>query len=152
MTPEERVRELGLAIPAASAPAGLYAPAVRSGALLYVSGQLPMLNGELMRTGYCGAGLSADECAALARQCSRNALGAVRGELGSLDRVVRALRVAGYVASAPGFIDHPLVINGASQVLIDVFAEAGRHARVAIGVAELPRGAPVEVEYLFEVA
>ncbi len=152
MTPEERVRELCLAIPAASAPAGLYAPAVRSGAHLYVSGQLPMLNGELMRTGYCGAGLSADECAALARQCSLNALGAVRGELGSLDRVVRALRVAGYVASAPGFIDHPLVINGASQVLIDVFGEAGRHARVAIGVAELPRGAPVEVEYLFEVA
>lgn len=152
MTPEERVLSLGLQIPAASAPAGLYAPAVRSGALLYVSGQLPMVNGQLLRTGHCGAGLSTEECAALARQCSLNALGAVRGELGSLDRVVRAVRVAGYVASAAGFVDHPLVINGASQVLIDVFGEAGRHARVALGVAELPRGAPVEVEYLFEVA
>lgn len=152
MTAEERVRALGLEIPGPTAPAGLYAPCVRTGSLLYVSGQLPMAGGKLLRQGKCGDDVSVEDGAALARQCSLNALGAVRADLGSLDRVVGAVRVAGYVASAPGFTDHPLVINGASQVLVDVFGEAGRHARVAIGVAELPRGAPVEVEYLFEVA
>lgn len=152
MNAEQRLRDLGIELPAPATPAGLYAPCVLAGSLLFVSGQLPMADGKVLRQGHCGAEVTVEEGAALARQCSINALATVRAELGSLDRVRRAVRVAGYVASAPGFTDHPLVINGASQVLLDVFGEAGRHARVALGVAELPRGVPVEIEYVFEVS
>jgi enamine deaminase RidA (YjgF/YER057c/UK114 family) len=124
---------------------------VQTGSLLYVSGQLPSVAGKDLPTGYCGADISAEQGAECARQCAINALAIVRGHLGSLDRVKRVVRVAGYVASAKGFTDHPAVVNGASQLLLDVFGEAGRHARIAIGVAELPRGVPVEVEFQFEV-
>ena len=151
MSAEERLLELGIELPAPGAPAGLYAPCVQTGPLLYVSGQLPIRDGQVLRHGKCGEGVSVDEAAALARQCAINALAIVRNHLGTLDRVVRVVRVAGYVASAPGFVEHPKVMDGASQLLIDVFGEAGRHARVAIGVAELPRGVPVEVEFQFEV-
>ena len=132
-------------------PAGLYSPCVQTGTLLAVSGQVPSRDGQPLGRGKCGDGVSIEEAAALARQCALQALGIVRGHLGSLDRVNRVVRVAGYVASASGFVDHPKVVNGASQVLIDVFGDAGRHARIAIGVAELPFGVPVEVEFLFEV-
>jgi enamine deaminase RidA (YjgF/YER057c/UK114 family) len=151
VTAEQRLAELGISLPPTPAPAGLYTPAVETGNLLVVSGQLPTRDGQLPRQGKCGAEVSVEDGAALARQCALNALGIVRDHLGSLDSVVRVVRVAGYVASAPGFTDHPAVINGASQLLLDVFADAGRHARIAIGVAELPRGAPVEVEFLFEI-
>jgi enamine deaminase RidA (YjgF/YER057c/UK114 family) len=118
--------------------------------MLYVSGQLPTKDG-LVPTGRLGDGVTVDEAAPYARQCAINALAIVRGELGSLDAVKRVVRVGGFVASAPGFHDQPAVVNGASQLLIDVFGEAGKHARAAVGVAELPRGVPVEVEFLFEV-
>ena len=151
MSAEARLKELGIELPPAPAPAGLYSPAVQTGPLLFVSGQLPLEDGRPLSRGKCGANVTLDEAAALARVCAINALTIVRGHLGSLDRVVRVVQVRGYVASAAGFIEHPKVINGASQLLLDVFGEAGRHARVAIGVAELPMGVPVEVEFLFEV-
>jgi enamine deaminase RidA (YjgF/YER057c/UK114 family) len=148
---EEKLLELGIALPQVPAPAGLYSPCVQVGPLLFVSGQVPMKDGAVMRHGKCGESVSLDEATALARQCALQALAIVRQHLGSLDRVVKVARVAGYVASADGFIEHPRVINGASQLLLDVFGEAGRSARIAIGVAELPLGVPVEVEFLFEV-
>jgi enamine deaminase RidA (YjgF/YER057c/UK114 family) len=147
---ESKLRELGIELPVPGTPAGLYSPCVRSGDSLYVSGQLPTKDGQIPK-GYVGKDVTIEEAAAHARQCAVNGLAIVRGELGSLDHVKRVVRVAGYVASAPGFTDHPAVVNGASQLLIDVFGDVGRHARIAIGVAELPRGAPVEVEFLFEV-
>jgi enamine deaminase RidA (YjgF/YER057c/UK114 family) len=151
VTAEERLKELGIVLPEPPEPAGLYAPAVETGNLLFVSGQVPTRDGKILRQGKCGRDVSIEDAAGLARQCALNALGIVRGHLGSLDSVVRVVRVAGYVASAEGFTDHPKVVNGASQLLLDVFGEAGRHARIAIGVAELPFGVPVEVEFVFEV-
>ena len=151
MSIAERLKELGITVPEPAAPAagGLYAPCVQTGSLLFVSGQIP--RGADAR-GKLGAAVSIEQGQALARECALNALGIVQAHLGSLERVVQAVRVAGYVASAEGFTDHPRVINGASQLLIDVLGQKGRSARIAIGVAELPLGVPVEVEFLFEVA
>ncbi|MFN8507944.1 MAG: RidA family protein [Dehalococcoidia bacterium] len=152
MSAEAKVAELGLQLPAAAtAGAGLYVPAVLSGNLLYVSGQVPLEDGAPIATGHLGREIDIETGAALARQCCIQGLGIARSYLGSLDRVTRVVRVGGFVASAPGFIDHPKVINGASQLLIDVFGDAGRHARCAVGMAELPLGVPVEVEFLFEL-
>ena len=152
MSAEARIRELGIDLPGPPAPAGLYAPAVQTGSLLFVSGQLPLAGGELRARGKLGAAYTAEQGAGFARQCALNGLAVVRGHLGSLDRVVKVVKVTGFVASAPNFTQQPLVINGASQLLIDVFGEAGRHARAAVGMAELPMGAPVEVEFIFEVS
>lgn len=149
MSAESRLQELGLTLPPPAAAAGLYAPCVQTGSLLIVSGQIP--RGPDAR-GKLGAGVSIEEGQALARECALNALGIVHDYLGSLDRVTRVVRLAGYVASAEGFTAHPQVVNGASQLMLDVFGDAGRHARIAIGVAELPLGVPVEVEFMFEVA
>lgn len=153
-TPEHRLADLGIELPPVPPAAGLYAPAARSGSQLYISGQVPRAadGSGVAAVGKLGQDVTVEEGAALARLCALQALAIARAELGSLDRVVRAVRVAGYVASAPGFTGHPAVVNGASQLLLDVFGEAGRHARIAIGVAELPAGVPVEVEFLFEVA
>ncbi len=151
MTAESRLKELSIELPPLPAPAGLYAPCVRSGALLFISGQVPMKDGQPMARGKCGDTFTVEQAAPLARQCALQALAIARAELGSLDRVRRVVRVGGFVASAPGFTSQPAVINGASQLLIDVFGEAGRHARAAVGMAELPFGVPVEVEFLFEV-
>lgn len=150
MSAEAKLAEFGITLPAPPTPAGLYAPCVRSGSLLYVSGQIPSKDGQ-MPSGYLGKDVTVEEGQAHARQCTINALSIVRGELGSLDAVKRVVRIGGFVASAPGFSDQPAVVNGASQLLIDLFGEAGKHARAAVGVAELPRGVPVEVEFLFEV-
>jgi enamine deaminase RidA (YjgF/YER057c/UK114 family) len=153
MTAEGRLKELGIVIPAPPAPAGLYLPCVQTGNLLFIAGQLPMADGKLQATGKLGRDLTVEQAQPLARQCALNALAVARGHLGTLDRIVKSVRVCGFVASAEGFTGHPAVVNGASQLLIDVFGEtAGRHARVAIGVAELPLGSPVEVEFLFEVS
>jgi enamine deaminase RidA (YjgF/YER057c/UK114 family) len=153
MTAEGRLKELGIVIPAPPAPAGLYLPCVQTGNLLFIAGQLPMADGKLQATGKLGRDLTVEQAQPLARQCALNALAIARGHLETLDRIVKSVRVCGFVASAEGFTGHPAVINGASQLLIDVFGEtAGRHARVAIGVAELPLGSPVEVEFLFEVS
>ena len=112
---------------------------------------MPLKDGVPIATGHLGREIDIETGAALARQCCIQGLGIARSYLGSLDRVTRVVRVGGFVASAPGFIDHPKVVNGASQLLIDVFGDAGRHARCAVGMAELPLGVPVEVEFLFEV-
>lgn len=153
-TPEHRLADLGIELPPVPPAAGLYAPAARSGSQLYISGQVPRAadGSGVAAVGKLGQDVTVEEGAALARLCALQALAIARAELGSLDRVVRVVRVAGYVASAPGFTGHPAVVNGASQLLLDVFGDAGRHARIAIGVAELPGGVPVEVEFLFEVA
>ena len=152
MSAEARLKELGIELPPPAAPAGLYAPCVQVGPLVFVSGQIPVREGEPVRHGKLGDSVSVDEGAALARQCAIQALAIVREHVGSLDNVRRVVRVGGFVASGKDFIEHPRVINGASQLLIDVFGEEmGRHARVAVGLAELPAGVPVEVEFLFEI-
>lgn len=149
MPAESRLKELGIDLPPPAAAAGLYTPCVQTGSLLIVSGQIPRGADAL---GKLGAEVSIEQGQELARECAINALGIARAYLGSLDLITKVVRLAGYVASAEGFTDHPKVVNGASQVMIDVFGDAGRHARIAIGVAELPLGVPVEVEFMFEVA
>lgn len=145
-----RLDELGITLPAVAAPLAAYVPAVRSGAQVFTSGQLPFVDGVLVATGKVGAEVSAEQAAELARTCALNALAAVHSLVG-LDTVVRVVKVVGFVASAPGFTGQPGVVNGASELLGEVFGEAGVHARSAVGVAELPLGAPVEVELLVEV-
>jgi enamine deaminase RidA (YjgF/YER057c/UK114 family) len=151
MTPNERLRDLGLELPPAPKPVGAYVPAVRTGNLLFVSGQLPMRGGELIVKGRLGDEVSIDQARECARQAALNALAAVAAEAGGLDRVARVVRLVGYVASAPGFTDQAKVMNAASELVADVFGEAGRHARAAVGAAELPLGAPVELEMIVEV-
>jgi enamine deaminase RidA (YjgF/YER057c/UK114 family) len=146
-----KLAELGLQLPPVVPPVAAYVPAVRSGNHVYVSGQLPMVDGKLPATGKVGAEVSADDAKAMARQCALNALAAVDAVAG-LDAVTRVVKVGGFVAAADGFTAIPGVINGASELFGAVFGEAGRHARSAVGVAELPLGAPVEVDVIFEVA
>ena len=151
-TPEERLAELGLTLPAVAAPLAAYVPAVRTGAHVYTAGQLPLVDGKLLATGKVGEGVSADEAAALARTCALNALAAVASVAGGLSAITRIVKVTGFVASAPDFTGQPQVVNGASDLLTEVFGEAGRHARSAVGVAVLPMDAPVEVELIAEVS
>lgn len=150
-----RLAELGLELPAVAAPAGDYLPAVRSGQLVFTAGQLPFVDGALAATGVVGEapGLVTPEAARdLAARSALNALAAAATVLGSLDEVVRVVKVTGFVASDPAFTGQPGVVNGASELLGRVFGEAGRHARSAVGVAALPLGSPVEVELVLEVA
>ena len=150
MTPEAKLRALGLELPPAPRPVGAYVPSVRTGNLVFVSGQLPMKDGELIAKGRVGNEVALDEARQCARQAALNALAAVAAELGGLKHVARIVRVTGYVASAPGFTDQALVLNAASDLLAEIFGEAGRHSRVAVGAAELPLGAPVELELVVE--
>jgi enamine deaminase RidA (YjgF/YER057c/UK114 family) len=147
----ERLAELGLTLPEVAAPLAAYLPAVQSGNHVHVSGQLPIVGGQLVATGKVGAEVSVERGAELARQCALNALAAVEALVG-LGRVVKIVKVTGFVASAPGFTGQPAVVNGASALFGEVFGEQGRHARSAVGVAELPLGAPVEVEVVVEIA
>ncbi|MEV4755809.1 RidA family protein [Micromonospora sp. NPDC049559] len=149
--PHAKLAELGLTLPEVVPPLASYVPAVQSGRHVYVSGQLPIVDGKLLATGKVGAGVSADQAKDLAEQCALNALAAVDALVG-LENVVKIVKVTGFVASAEGFTGQPGVINGASDLFGAVFGEAGRHARSAVGVAELPRDAPVEVEVIVEVA
>ena len=151
MSPEERIRELGLELPEVVAPLASYVPTARSGSHVYTSGQLPMVKGELSATGKVGAEVTPERAAELARLCALNAIAAVRAEVGDLSRVKRIVKVVGFVASAPDFYGQPKVVNGASELLGEVFGDAGRHARSAVGVAVLPLDAPVEVELIAEV-
>ena len=151
MTTSERLTELGIELPAVVAPLAAYVPAVRTGNLVYTSGQLPMVAGKLPQAGKVGAEVTAEEAKGLARTCALNALAAVHSLVG-VDSVVRVVKVVGFVASAPGFNGQPGVVNGASELLGDVFGDAGVHARSAVGVSELPLNAPVEVELIVEVA
>jgi enamine deaminase RidA (YjgF/YER057c/UK114 family) len=148
---EERLAELGLAVPDVAKPVASYVPAVRSGSFVYTSGQLPMRSGELMTTGKVGAGVSPEDAAACAQQCALNAIAAVKAEVGDLDAVRRVVKVVCFVASATDFTGQPQVANGASDLLGKAFGEAGVHARSAVGVPVLPLDAPVEVEILVEV-
>jgi enamine deaminase RidA (YjgF/YER057c/UK114 family) len=149
-TPLARLAELGITLPTVGAPLAAYVPAVRSGSLVFTSGQLPMVDGTLPATGKVGAAVSAEEARALARTCALNGLAAVDALVG-LDAVVRLVKVVGFVASTPDFTGQPGVINGASEFLGEVFGPAGAHARSAVGVAVLPLDAPVEVELVVEV-
>jgi enamine deaminase RidA (YjgF/YER057c/UK114 family) len=146
-----RLAELGLDLPAVSPPVASYVPAVRTGNHVYVSGQLPLVDGALPATGKVGAEVTPEQAKELAARCALNAL-AVIDDLVGLSAVVRIVKVTGFVASAPGFTGQPGVINGASELFGEVFGEAGRHARSAVGTAELPLGTPVEVEVIVEVA
>jgi enamine deaminase RidA (YjgF/YER057c/UK114 family) len=145
-----RLGQLGVTLPQVVAPLASYVPAVRTGNLVYTSGQLPTEGGKLTRTGKVGAEVSPEEGKALARICALNALAAV-GSVVGIDAVTRVVKVVGFVASAPGFNGQPSVINGASDLLAEVFGDNGAHARSAVGVSELPLGAPVEVELIVEV-
>jgi enamine deaminase RidA (YjgF/YER057c/UK114 family) len=145
-----KLAELGLTLPTVVPPLASYVPAVQSGNYVYVSGQLPMVEGKLPQTGKVGAEVSAEEATGLAEICALNALAAIESLVG-LGRVVKIVKVTGFVASAPGFIGQPAVVNGASNLFGAVFGEQGRHARSAVGVSELPLGAPVEVEVIAEV-
>jgi len=150
VNPEAKLAAMGLALPPPPKPVGAYVPAVRSGNLVFVSGQLPMRDGELLVKGRVGSEVSVEEARACAQQAALNALAAVAAETGGLKHVARIVRVTGYVASAPGFTDQALVLNAASELLVEVFGEAGRHSRAAVGAAELPLGAPVELELVIE--
>jgi enamine deaminase RidA (YjgF/YER057c/UK114 family) len=147
----QRLTELGVELPEVAAPVAAYVPAVRSGPQVFTSGQLPFVRGSLAATGRVGAEVSPEQAKEHARTCAFNALAAVDALVG-IDAVVRVVKVVGFVASAEGFTGQPFVINGASEFLGEVFGEAGKHARSAVGVAELPLGAPVEVELIVEVA
>ncbi len=150
-SPEARLAALGLTLPEAAAPLAAYVPAVRTGRYVYTAGQLPMADGKLLRTGQVGAQVSPAEAAALARTCALNALAAVASVTGGLSAVTRIVKVTGFVASDPSFTGQAQVVNGASELLLEVFGEAGRHARSAVGMAVLPLGAPVEIELIAEV-
>lgn len=147
-----RLKELNLTLPKHPAPVAAYVPTVRTGSLVFVSGQLPFQDGKLLAEGTVPGRVSLEKAQECARRCVVNGLAALQGEIGALDRVRRVVRVGVWVASEAGFTDQPKVANGASELLQQIFGEAGRHARAAVGSVALPLGAPVEVEFLFEVA
>jgi enamine deaminase RidA (YjgF/YER057c/UK114 family) len=149
---ETRLADLGLTVPDVVPPVAAYVPAVRSGSYVYTSGQLPMASGALQATGKVGADVTAERAKELAQLCALNAIAAVKMVVGDLDKVVRVVKVVGFVASTPDFTGQPGVVNGASELLGAAFGDAGVHARSAVGVAVLPLDAPVEVEMIVEVA
>ena len=151
-TPEEKLTSMGLSVPKVAAPVASYVPAVRTGAYVFTSGQLPLRDGTLIATGTVGDAVTPEQATECARQCALNGLAAIRAEIGELSSVTRVVKVVVFVASASGFTGQPQVANGASELLGDVFGPAGQHARSAVGVSALPLGAPVEVEMVVEVA
>jgi len=151
VTPEEKLTAMNLPLPPAPKPVGAYVPAARAGNLVYTSGQLPTKDGDLVTRGHVAAEVPLEDAQAAARQATLNALAAVAGEIGSLSGIRRIVRLTGYIASSPGFADQPMVLNPASDLLLEVFGERGRHSRAAVGVAELPLGSPVEIELIVEV-
>ncbi len=148
---DARLKELKLVLPDAAAPVANYVPAVLAGSLLYISGQLPMLNGAVAVQGTLGAGLDVDQGKEAARLCALNILAQARAALDGFERIVRLVRLGGFVNCTAAFTQHPAVVNGASDLMVDVMGEAGKHARAAVGVISLPRGAAVEVDAIFEV-
>jgi len=147
---EERLAQLGHTVPQVAAPVAVYVPAMRTGNLIFTSGQLPMADGALMGTGKVGAGVTPEQAHAMAERCALNAIAAIRAEVGDLDRVTRVVKVVGFVASDPSFTGQPAVVNGASELLGAAFGDVGVHARSAVGVCVLPLDAPVEVEVIVE--
>lgn len=151
-TPEDRLQQLGLALPTPPRPVAAYIPAKRYGSLIQISGQIPMREGKLITTGVVPSEVGLAEAVGCARQCALNGLAVLKAEIGELSGVTSVVRLGGFVAADPWFGDHPEIINGASELMLEVFGEIGRHARAAVGVASLPLHAPVEIEFLFEVA
>ena len=148
---KNRLAELGISLPQLAAPVANYVPAVISGSMLYISGQLPMKDGQMIK-GHLGKDVSIEQGQEAARTCALNIITQASAALnGDLDRVVRCVKLGGFVSSTPDFTDHPKVVNGASDFIVNVFGDAGRHARAAVGVAALPLGAAVEVEAVFEI-
>ena len=145
------IKELGLEIPEAPKPVAAYIPAKQTGKLVFTAGQLPMVNGELISKGLLGQDVEIDEANKAARICTLNALAAIKGVIGDLDRIKQIVRVVGYVASVPTFTQQPAVVNGASELLLEIFGENGKHARSAVGMAVLPLNASVEIELTVEV-
>lgn len=152
MTIQQRLAELNIELPPVAAPAGSYVPTVQSGSLVFTAGQIPFADGKVQFPGRLGENVSVEEGQQAARLCVLNGLAALQAHLGSLDRIRRIVKVVGFVASAPGFTEQPQVMDGASDLLGNIFGEAGAHARSAVGVAALPRGAAVEVELVVEVS
>jgi enamine deaminase RidA (YjgF/YER057c/UK114 family) len=151
---EDRLSQLGVAVPDVVAPVGAYVPALRDGDLVFTSGQVPMVSGQLVQTGKVGDGhglIPASDAKALAETCALNAIAAIRSVIGDLDKVTRVVKVVGFVASDPTFTGQPGVVNGASELLHKAFGDAGVHARSAVGVVALPLDAPVEVEVIVAV-
>ena len=151
MSIKEKLSELGLTLPTAAAPVAAYVPAVKSGNLVFTAGQLPVVNGTLVKEGKVGSDVTADDAKELAQLCALNALAAI-SLVSELDQIERVIRVGGFVNCAPGFIAIPGVVNGASELLIKIFGDVnGKHARTAVGVAELPLNAPVEIEMVVQL-
>lgn len=149
---EARLKEKGITLPNVAAPAANYVPSVISGSMLYISGQVPFVDGKISHTGKLGAEFSIEDGYACARICAINILAAAKAALGGdLDRVTRVVKLGGFVNSTPDFTDQPKVVNGASDLMAEAFGEAGKHARAAVGVAQLPLGCAVEVEAIFEI-
>lgn len=151
MTPEEKLDSMGITLPEATRPLGSYIPFVRTGNVVYLSGILPLRDGKLTRTGKVGETVTPEDATGDARICAINALAVLKSAVGTLDSVKRCVRISGFVASAVDFTGQPGVINGASDLMFEVFGEAGRHARSAVGVNVLPLDSPVEIEFIFEV-
>ena len=148
---ENKLKEIGLILPDAPKPVAAYIPAKQTGKLVFTAGQLPMVNGELISKGLLGQDVEIDEANKAARICTINALAAIKGVIGNLDRIKQIVRVVGYVASVPTFTQQPAVVNGASELLLEIFGENGKHARSAVGMAVLPLNASVEIELTVEV-
>jgi len=151
MLPEEKLKELGIELPEFPKPLGSYVPCVRTANLIFLSGILPFRNGKLTRTGKVGESVSLEMAMEDSRTAAINALAVLKLHIGSLNNVIRCVKMTGYIASAPDFIDQPKVLNAASDLLFDIFGEAGRHARAAVGVNVLPLNSPLEIEFIFEV-
>ena len=151
VSPEERLKELGIELPGTPSPLGAYVPCVRSGNLLFLSGMLPLRDGKLIRTGRVGEGITMGEAQEDAKQVVINALSIVKAELGTLEKVVRCVKLSGFIASAADFVQQPAVLNAASELLLIIFGDRGKHARAAVGVPVLPLNSPLEVEFIFEV-
>ena len=146
-----KLKEIGLNLPEIPKPVAAYIPAKQSGKLVFTAGQLPMVNGELVSKGLLGQDVDVEEANNAARICTLNALAAIKGVIGDLDRIKQIVRVVGYVASVPTFTQQPAVVNGASELLLEVFGEVGKHARSAVGMAVLPLNASVEIELTVEI-
>jgi enamine deaminase RidA (YjgF/YER057c/UK114 family) len=151
MSPEDKLKELGIELPEAPSPLGSYVPVTRTGNLVFLSGILPLVEGKLLRQGRVGKDITLDDAREDAKRVVMNALAVLRSHIGSLNTVKRCIKITGYIASSPDFTEQPQVLNAASDLLYDIFGEAGRHARAAIGVTVLPLNAPVEIEFIFEV-
>ncbi|KAF0144161.1 MAG: endoribonuclease L-PSP [Nitrospirae bacterium] len=152
MSPEEKLKELGLELPEVPKPLGSYVPFVRTGNLIFLSGMLPLRGGKLNRQGRVGEKVTINEALEDARTAAINALAVLKSNIGSLNKVRRCIKITGYIASAPDFTEQPRVLNAASDLMVEVFGEAGKHARAAVGVNILPLNSPLEIEFIFEIA